>query len=109
MFVSFLDAVGDLGVRPLVAVRGDDPIHRVPLGVPLPLRPLALRKLDLVDLLQEQRPVVVLVKDADDDADGGGLSGNAVVGDGDLGGEIKSFKTQIDITLRLLGLKTTRA
>lgn len=84
VFVSLLDAVGDLGVGPVVAVGRDHPVHRVSPGGSFLLRPFALRKLDLVDLLQEQRPVVVLIEHLDDDAHGGGLGGNAVVGDRDL-------------------------
>lgn len=84
VFISLLDAVRDLGIWSLVAVWSDDPIHRVSLRGSLFLWSLPLRQLDLIDLLQEQRPVVVLVEDSDDDADSGRFGGNAVVSDRDL-------------------------
>lgn len=87
IFVALLDAVGDLGVGPLVAIRGDHPVHWVPLGGSFSLWSLTLWQLDLVDLLQEQRPVVVLVEHLDDDSNGGGFGRDAMVGHSDLRGD----------------------
>lgn len=91
MFVSFLNAVGNFGVGPDVPIRRDHPIHGVSLCGSLSLGSLALWQSDLVDLLQEERPVVVVVQDLDDDADGGGFGRNAVVGDGYLRRHDKDF------------------
>lgn len=99
VLVALLDAVGDLGVGPLVAIRGDHPVHRVPPGGSFSLRPLPLRQLDLVDLLQEQRPVVVLVEHLDDDSHGGGLGRDAVVGHGNLRADETQFKTRINVNM----------
>lgn len=84
MFISLLNAVWDLSIRAVITVRCNHPIHRVPLHGSLILRPLPFGELDLVDFLKEQWPVVILVKDLDNDANGGGFDGNAVVGDGYL-------------------------
>lgn len=100
VFVSLLDAVGDLSVGPVVTVGCNHPVHRVSFEGSLFLRPLALRELDLVDLLQEQRPVVILIEHLDDDAYGGGLGRNAVVGNGDLRGW--KHNTEIQYTNKLI-------
>lgn len=84
MFISFLDAVGNLSIWPDVTIRGDNPIHRVSLHDSLFLGPLTLRELDLVNLLQEQGSVVILIEDLDDDPDGGGFGRNTVVSNSDL-------------------------
>lgn len=101
VLVALLDAVGDLGVGPLVTVRGDHPVHRVPPGGSLSLWSLPLRQLDLVDLLQKQWPVVVLVEHLDDDSHGGGLGRDAVVGDGDLRGDEAQSERLAEVTRRL--------
>lgn len=87
MLISLLDGIRDLRVGTLIAVRGDHPIHGIPLQSPVLFRFFPFRKLDLVDLLQELRPVVVLVQDFDDDAYRGGFGWNPVVGDSDLLGK----------------------
>lgn len=93
MFVSFLDAVGDFSVWALVTVWCNHPIHRLSLRGSLSLGPLTLGQTDLIDLLQEQRPVVILVEDLDDDPDAGGFGRNTMVGDGYLRRDNKDFKT----------------
>lgn len=93
-FISILDAVRDLGVRSLIPVWCYDPIHRVSLHGSLFLRPLSLRELDLIDLFQKHRPIVILVQDSDDDADSGGSGRNAVVTDCDLRRKDKNFRTR---------------
>lgn len=65
VLIPFFDAVGDLGVGSLVAVRGDDTVDRVSLQGSLLLGLLPLRQLDLVDLLQKLRPIVVLIQHLD--------------------------------------------
>lgn len=98
LLIPLLDAVGDFSIRSIIAVGSDDPIHWVSLRGPLLLRLFPLWELDLVDLLQKQRPVVIVVEDLDDDADGGGFSGNAVVGDGDLSRKNKDFRQRRNST-----------
>ena len=103
MLVSLLDAIGDLSIWPLVAVGCNYPIDWVSLHGSLFLGPLPLRELDLIDLFQEQWPVVILIKDLDDDADSGGFRRNTLVSNGDLRkiGRKKVFR-QRNVSTRLL-------
>ncbi len=100
IFISLFNAVRDFGIRSLVTVWCNDPIHRVSLCSSLFLWPLPLRELDLIDLLQEQRPVVVLVEDLNNNADSGRLGRNSMVSDRDL--RRKNTKLQ---TKRCVGSK----
>lgn len=65
MLISFFNAVGDLGVGALIAVGGDDAVDWVSLQGPLLLGLIPFRQLDLVDLLQKLRPIVVLIQHLD--------------------------------------------
>lgn len=107
LLVSLFYAVRDFSIRSIITVWCNDPIHRVSPRGSLFLWLLPHRELNLVDLLQEQRPVVVLIEDLDNHTDSGGFRGNAVISNGDLCIKNKDFR-QRRIQTEALELTTKR-
>lgn len=93
MFIPLFNAVRDFSIRSVITIRRNDPINWVSFIGPLFFWFVPLWKLDLVDFLQKQRPVVVFIQNFDDDTDGGGFSRNTMVSDGDLNNEWKKKKS----------------
>lgn len=92
MFVPLFNAVRDFSIRSVITIRRNDPINWISFIGPLFFWFVPLWKLDLVDFLQKQWPVVVFIQNFDDDTDGGGFGRNTMVSDGDLNNEWKKKK-----------------